>query len=465
MTQEIQDIHDAIHAALEAHDGHALRDALEDLHAVDIAEVIDLLDDVERSELLYALPPRTMAEVVVALDEAVRGEVVEDLADEQLTQLVTEMEPDDAADVVAELPIEQYGEILDKIPQQQSDEIAELLSYDESSAGGIMTPRLVSLRADSTVGEASDAVRDFATDEDVHYVYVVDADHKLLGILPLRRLVTNKNSALLSDICETDPVTVHVDDDQEDVLNTFRKYDIAAVPVVNNVGVLVGRVTHDDVMDVAAEEAAEDIYRMAGTDAAELETHSSFKAASIRMRWLLPCIVGTLAAGGMMAMFEQSTLAGPQLAALVIFVPMIAATSGNAGIQTSTIVLRGFATGELVASKWQIVFNREARIAVLVGVSVALSSGLLAFLLLVLLKNFGFQIAIDSSVTPFRMGLAVSLGMLGAIAESVALGILLPFVFRRRGVDPAIASGPLITSANDLLSVTLYLSIAWLILH
>lgn len=465
MTTEIQDIHDQILAAIEARDGESLRDALQDLRAADIAEVIDLLDDEQRSEVFYALPPRTMAEVVVLLDEAVRGEVVEDLEDEQITELVSEMEPDDAADIVAELPIEQYGEILDKIPQEQSDEIAELLTYDETSAGGIMTPRLVSLHADATVAEAADAVRDFAADEDVHYVYVVDDKDKLMGVVPLRSLVVNRATTKLGDICETDPISVHVDDDQEDVLHAIRKYDIAAAPVVNNDGVLVGRVTHDDVMDVAAEEAAEDIYRMAGTDAAELETHSSFKAASVRMRWLTPCIFGTLLAGGMMAVFEQSSLAGPQLAALIIFVPMIAATSGNAGIQTSTIVLRGFATGELAASKWDLVFNREARIAVLLGVLCAITSGFLAFLLLAILKSMNFHIAVDDSVTPLTMGIAVCLGMLGAIAESVTLGIVLPFFFRQRGVDPAIASGPLITSANDLLSVTLYLSIAWMILR
>ncbi len=465
MTVEIQQIHDQILAAIDAHDSDTLRAALSDLHAADIAEVIDLLDDEQRSELLYALPPRTMAEVVVMLDEAVRGEVVDDLEEEQISQLVTEMEPDDAADIVAELSIEQYGEILDKIPQEQSDEITELLNYDESSAGGIMTPRLVSLHAGATVAEAADAVRDFAADEDVHYVYVVDDHDRLVGVVPLRSLVINRATTELGNICETDPISVHVDDDQEDVLHTIRKYDIAAAPVLNNEGILVGRVTHDDVMDVAAEEAAEDIYRMAGTDAAELETHSSFRAASVRMRWLMPCIFGTLLAGGMMAMFEQSSLAGSQLAALIIFVPMIAATSGNAGIQTSTIVLRGFATGELAASKWDIVFNREARIAVLLGVLCAFCSGLLAFLLLTGLKSMNFRIASDASVAPLAMGAAVCIGMLGAIAESVFLGIVLPFFFRRRGVDPAIASGPLITSANDLLSVTLYLSIAWMILH
>jgi len=203
---------------------------------------------------------------------------------------------------------------------------------------------------------------------------------------------------------------------------------------------------------------------MAGTDASELETHSPFRAARIRLAWLMPCIAGTAAAGGVLAAFRETALSHEQLAALVLFAPMIAATSGNAGIQVSAIILRGFATGELIAIKLGRIFLRELPIALLVGVLCAVVTGLLSGSTLTFLKGVGAEVAAPVGVDAIRMGTAVGLGMLCAIGESASLGITLPFVFRRLGVDPAIAAGPLITSFNDLLSVSVYLVIALAIL-
>ncbi len=464
MTPDVEQLHERIAQVLDSQESSALAEALADVRAADTAEVLDLLDDEQRSRVLYSLAPRAMAEVVMLLDEAVRGEVVEDLDDARLTEIVSELPPDDAADVVADLSLEQFDEVLEQIPREHSDQITELLSYGEASAGGIMNPRLLSLGPTATVGETVEEVRAFAADEDVHYVYIVDAGEKLLGVVPLRRLVVNRAGTRLEEICDADPVTVGVDEDQEEVLHVIQKYDLAAVPVVDGAGKLLGRITYDDVLDVAAEEADEDIYRMAGTDAAELETHSAVRAARVRMAWLVPCIMGTLCAGGVIAMFRESSLSPAQIAALMLFVPMIAATSGNAGIQTSTIILRGFATGELVASRLDLVFGREVRIAAVVAVLCSVSTGAASWGLLGLLQGQGYAVAMSAEVKPALMGVAVGLGMLCAIVESAALGITLPFVFRRVGVDPAIASGPLITSTNDLLSVTVYLAIAVLIL-
>ncbi len=464
MASDVEQLHDRVLAGLESDEPGILAGAVEDVRAADIAEVLDLLEDEHRSQVLYSLPPRTTAEVIVLLDDAVRGEVVEDLDEARLSEFVAEMAPDDAADVIGDLPFEQFDGVLDNISREQSDQITELLSYEETSAGGIMNPRILSLLPSATVGEAIERVRAFAADEDAHYVYIVDEKHRLVGIVPLRRLVVNNPATRLDRIADHQPVTVDVDEDQEEVLHAIQKYDVAAVPVVDSTGRLLGCITYDDVMDVAAEEADEDIYRMAGTDAAELETHSAVRAARVRMVWLVPCIFGTLAAGGVIAMFRDSSLSPTQLMALVTFIPMIAATSGNAGIQTSTIVLRGLATGELASAKLQWVFAREVRIAIFVGLLCAFVTAVLSCVLLVVLRYRGYELAIAEDVQPLLTGCAVGLGMLCAIAESVALGITLPFLFRRIGVDPAIASGPLITSANDLLSVAVYLGIALAIL-
>lgn len=464
VTTDIEQLHEQVLAGLASEAPEALASAVADVRAADIAEVLDLLEDEQRSRVIYSLRPRVAAEVVVMLDEAVRDAVVDDLDEGKLTEIVAELPPDDAADVVAELSDEQSDEVLEQIPREQSDQISELLAYDEDSAGGLMNPRLLSLPADATVGETVEHVRSFATDEDLHYVYIVDSKGKLVGVVPLRRLVVNSPDVRLERICDREPVTVTVDQDQEEVLHVIQKYDLAAVPVVDGQGTLLGRVTYDDAMDVAVEEADEDIYRMAGTDAAELETHSAVRAARVRLGWLMPCILGTLVAGGVIGYFRQSSLSPTQLAALFMFVPMIAATSGNVGIQTSTIVLRGLTTGELGASRLQLVFAREVRIAVIVGCTCAVVACLLSGTLLTVLRARGYVVATSQDVHPVLMGASVGMGMLCAIAESVTLGITLPFLFRRIGVDPAIASGPLITSANDLLSVSVYLSIALLVL-
>lgn len=464
MTPDIKQLHERIVGGLASAEPNDLKASLTDFRAADIAEAMDLLTDEQRSRVLYALPPRTTAEVVVMLDEAVRGEVVEELDEKKLTEIVTELPPDDAADVMAELSLEQFDEVLEHIPKAQSDQISELLSYEQASAGGIMNPRALSLPAEATVAEAVRRVRDFAVDEDLHFVYVVDGDDKLVGIVPLRRLVVNTPETRLDAIYDDDPVTVLVNEDQEEVLQVMRKYDLAAIPVTDRNGKLVGRVTYDDVMDVAEEEAAEDIYRMAGTDAAELETHSPVRAARVRMAWLVPCMIGTAAAAGVIASFGDSSLSPAQLAALLLFIPMIAATSGNAGIQVSAIIVRGFATGEMVAGELRLVALREVRIAALVAVLCASLTALVSAVILSVLKATGAEVATPQDVKPMLMGLAAGLGMFLGITGSVTLGITLPFLFRRFGVDPAIASGPLITSANDLFSVAVYLSIALAIL-
>ena len=463
MTPDAQQLYEHVVDALEGGDGQALPGTIADARAADIAEVMDLLDDDQRSQVIYALPPRTAAEVIVLLDEAVRGEVVEDLNEQQLSEIVAELPLDDAADVMAELSQEQLGGLLEQIPQVQSVQISELLRYDETSAGGIMNPHLLALPPPAKVSEAVDRVREFAAGEDIHYVYVVDDDHQLLGTVGLQRLVINGPDTRLRSILDSDPVTVNVYDDQEDVLRVFRKYDIPAVAVVDDREHLRGRITHDDIMDVAAEEAAEDIYRMAGTDAAELETRSVLRAAGVRMSWLIPCMVGANIAATVLAAYGQSSLSKTQLTALVMFVPLIAATGGNAGMQSAAIILRGLATGELAFSKLRWVFMRESRIAIVVALLCAVFTCAVSSVVLRVLKSMDFSAAAPADVVPLRLGMGIGLGVLCAILIATTMGITLPFVFRRLGVDPAIASGPLITTTNDILSGAVYLAIALLI--
>ena len=251
----LERLDDALHSADEA----SLRGELAGVRAADIAEAFETLGDEERSRILFALPPHTAAEVVVMLDEAVRGEVVEELDTELLTEIVAELPPDDAADVLGELPERESDEILHQMPDEKSVKIEELLEYDEETAGGIMTPDVVAIPATATVGDAVDYVRDATQDEDLHEVYIVDADRRLVGTVALRRLVTSAAETKLTAICDPEPVVVFAGDDQEAVHQIIRKYDVMAAAVIDVDDRLLGRITHDDLLDVAEEEAAEEV--------------------------------------------------------------------------------------------------------------------------------------------------------------------------------------------------------------
>lgn len=457
MTPEREVFHERLSAALEGRDDDALAAELTSARAADIAETFELLNDEERSRILFALPPHTAAEVIVMLDEAVRGDVVDDLDARSLSKIVSQLPPDDAADVLGELPRAEIAQILDKMPDAQSDMLGELLRYDENSAGGIMTPDVVTVPGSKTVADAVEYVRAATPDEELYEVYVVDADGKLVGAVPLRKLVTKRPDTKLEAICDRDVVTVHVDDDQETVVQIIRKYDVPSAAVVDRDGRLLGRITHDDLLDVAEEEAAEDIYRMAGTDAAEFETSSVFRAARVRLSWLLPCMVGTMVTASILLISEIKF--DPALfGALLAFSPMIGAMGGNSGIQISTVIVRGFATGELASTRLARVVWREGRISLAMAPACGLTAWGLASLGLPLLDFLGFHIG---HVThPARLSMSVGFAMTAAILVAGVLAIVLPFLFRRLGVDPAIASGPLITTLNDMVCVSIYMLVA-----
>ncbi len=460
MTLERDDLYQRMTAVLDGGDERKLTETLSHARAADIAEVFELIDDEQRSKILFALPPHTAAEVVVMVDEAVRGDIVEELDTESLTEIVSELPPDDAADMLSELPPDEVEEILDHMEAEQSDKIGDLLGYDEETAGGIMTPDVVAVPARKTVADAVEYVREATQEEDLHEIYIVDDDRRLLGTVPLRRLVTNPPTTQLESICDRDSVTVLALDDQETVVQIIRKYDVMSAAVVDDQGRLLGTVTHDDLLDVAEEEAAEDLYRMAGTDPAELETGSVFRAARIRLTWLLPCMLGMLVTAAVLAVSE--TKFEPALfIALAFFVPMIGAMGGNSGIQTSTVIVRGFATGELASTKFLRSLAREGRIAAIMSVACGLAAWCSVTMVLPVYTAFVPEASWVG--TNGRLPLAVGIAMTLAILMAGFLGIALPYTFRRLGVDPAIASGPLVTTTNDIVSVAIYMSLAMMI--
>jgi len=454
MTDEQKNLLQQIEPLLEAKDVPALREVLAEQRTSDIAEVVELVGNEWRRDIFDAMDGATSAEVLEKVDEATRAELFDLLENEELSSLVGELDPDDAADILSELPEEQRVEVLASMPADESAEIRELMNYSEDSAGGIMDPVLISVSEDATVAEAVSKIRAAEIDEDFYSVYVVDKAEKFLGDIRLRFLLTRPESTRLRDLIDPDTIYVHVGTDQEEVRNIFSKNDLIVVPVLDKDHKLVGRITADRVIEVAEEEAAEDLYTMAGTDPDELDTFSAFNAARIRMTWLLPCLIGTAVTATIMIFFKAHHLM--VFIAAAAFAPMIQAISGNAGLQTSAIVVSGLATGHLAALRFSQVFSREVRIALIVAAGCGLLGGITCAILV-------HSRAQDGTIEPGRLVFAFGVAMFSAIMVATTLGLFLPFVFRRVGIDPAISSGPLVTTANDSISVAIYMALTLLL--
>ena len=459
MVDEQRQLLEQVERLLESGNVSDLRQLLADQRSSDIAEVVELVDNGQRRDIFDAMDTPMFAEVLEKVDEATRAELFELLKGEELSRLVSELDPDDAADVLSELPEPDRAEVLQRIHPAESAEIKELMSYSEDSAGGIMDPHVISVREDATVGEAVNKIRAAQIDEDFFSVYVVNNIRRFLGDVRVRFLLTRPEGTRIADLVDSDTIYVNVNTDQEEVRNIFSKNDLIVVPVLDRGHKLVGRITADRVIEVAEEEAAEDFYTMAGTDPDELDTASVFHAARVRMTWLLPCLIGTgVTALVLMLFHERFSVENLPLVytAALFFVPMIAAISGNAGLQTSAIVVSGLATGHLVALRLGQVFAREVRIALLVG----LSCGLLGGVACAILTHINGS---ESAVEPVRLVFAVGVAMFSAIMVATTLGLFLPFLFRQIGIDPAISSGPLVTTANDSISVAIYMTLTLLL--
>ncbi len=460
MADEQRQLLEQIQPLLESRDLSTLRSLLSEQRSSDIAEVVELVDNEQRRLIFDTLDKPVAAEVLEKVNEATRAEMFELLEKSEIKGIISELDHDDAADLLAELPDEDRAELLASIPAAQSAEIEELMRYSEDSAGGIMDPLVISVPEDATVAEAINKIRAAEIDEDFYSVYVVDKNGRFLGDVRVRFLLTRPENTRIHDLVDTGTIYVTVDTDQEEVRNIFSKNDLIVVPVLDSEHRLVGRITADRVIEVAEEEAAEDLYAMAGTDADELDDVSVFHAARVRMTWLLPCLIGTSLTAMVLMVFKSHHQTVFMAAAA--FAPMIAAISGNAGLQTSAIVVSGLATGHLAALKLSQVFVREARIAVLVALGCGLIGGLLCAFLPQLLA--GSRVVNTNVIDHSRVVFAFGTGMFAAIMVSTTLGLSLPFLFRKIGIDPAISSGPLVTTANDSISVAIYMTLTLILL-
>ncbi len=433
---------DAIRHALDQGDPAALRALLASLHAEDVADLIESVSPEDGSQILSALKGQEAGDALAELSDQAMEDVLEEMSTESISEAVETMAADDAADVIGALSETQRGAVLEDLDEPEKQLVTKLLDYGEDTAGGIMTPEVVTVPFDATAEDAIRQLRGLQTPhDDVFVVYVIDKEGRLVGRLPLHRLVTAAKHAPVSALIQAPLVSCNVDLDQEEVAQLMARYNLVALPVVDADGRLVGRVTFDDVIDVISDEATEDILRMAGSSSREVAERSALRIAQVRLPWVIVGLAGGLTSGYFMSMFSGILKLALGLA---FFVPAVAALGGNIGIQSSTIVIRAMTTGDLSYSGvWRPIL-RELRVGMTIGLVCGTLAASVAFLWF---HDLG-------------MGLVVGLAMLGVGCSASVIGSSLPLLLDRIGIDPAVATGPFITTANDVLGILLYFSLA-----
>jgi len=394
-------------------------------------KLFGMIDDVQQKGILFS-----------ELDDDTFLDLVEDISIVEMVKILEQMPTDDVADLIGKLPEEKADTILEKMEKEDSEEVEDLLQYEDDTAGGIMIPDFIALNQDKTAREAIESLQEeFLEVEMPFYLYVTDEFEKLVGVCSLRQLVVVSPDTPLKQFMTTDVFSVQTNTDQEEVAKIVARYDILAVPVVDESSNLVGIVTVDDVIDIFRLEATEDMLKMAGAGEEFVETKSIFGSIRIRLPWMFASFIGGIIAIFIIGRFEKSLA---QIAYLAAFIPIIMGMGGNIGTQSSTIVVRGLATGRLnLEDLWSVVVKEF---------SVGLSLGIIYGLLLGAVAQFQYS----------KEALAISVGLavLSSMSIAALVGSLIPMVFARLHIDPAVATGPFVTTSIDIISVFFYFTIA-----
>ncbi len=417
---------------------------LKDLHPADIAEIYDELNIDEAKFLYLLLDGDAAADVLAELEDDDRDRFIEALPAEVVARkFIDNMDSDDAADVIGGLPDEKQEEILSHIDDiEQAGDIVDLLHYDEDTAGGLMAKELVIVNENWTVLTCLRELSRQAEDiDEIYYVYVVDDDEVLKGTLSLKRMILSPTSTKISHIYQSNVKSVHTDDKAEEVAHIMEKYDLVAIPVVDSIGRLVGRITIDDVVDVIRDEAEKD-YQMASGLSEDVESGDSILLQTrARLPWLLIGLLGGILAAVVISMHEEGLKLTP---ALAFFIPLITAMAGNVGVQSSAIVVQSIANNSL---GFESLFSRLAR-----ELGGALINGLTCSLLLFFSTHFFTNNSMELTIS-------VSVALFAVILFAAISGTVIPLMLNRAKIDPALATGPFITTLNDIVGLFIYLSI------
>jgi magnesium transporter len=435
-----------ITALIEANNSAELSVIITDLHIADIAEIIEDLSIGNAHFFFNLIDEEKAALVLVELEDDTREDLLSDLTAKEIAEeVIDNLESDDAADVIAELSKEKKEEVLAHIEDEEhASDISDLLSYPEDTAGGLMAKELIKVNENWTTLQCLKEMRKQAEHvKEVHTIYVVDNDDKLLGSMSLRKLLLIETNTPIKDIIKTDIVSVKATEDDEDVANIMNKYDLIVLPVVDNLNRLIGRITIDDVMDVVKEEAEKD-YQMASGISEDVESSDSiWELTRARLPWLLIGMIGGLLGAKVIGIFDLENNFE-----LAFFIPLIAAMGGNVGVQSAAIVVQGLANDSL---KMENIFQKLIK-----ELGVGLLNGIICSII-ILGAAFGLGYSMELSLT-------VSISLLVVIVFAAVFGTFIPLTLEKYKIDPALATGPFITTVNDVLGLFIYFWIGQLLM-
>ena len=428
-----------------------LHDFLKSLRAGDISEAMKSLDEDERKTVFGLLGVESASGLFHEVDIPLISRILQDWDNARLAKILDVADPDDGADVLGVFSHKKREKVLRTMDKKKAKEVQKLLTYDEKTAGGIMTTDFVTLSQDLKGREALEYIRKNVNIETVHHLYVVDREERLVGVLPLRRLIAispEREDIVLKDIMTSSIIATNVNTDQEEIAKLVAQHNLLALPVVDKEGRMVGRITVDDVIDVVQQEANEDFYKMAGAlwGAGYLDK-TLFTKTRMRLPWLLACLLGGVMAGSVVTFFDETI---SQVVILASFIPVIIALGGSVGLQSSAIVIRGIATGHIDIYAIQRFLFQEIGVGLVLGLICGLGIGIAA--------------RFWPKGTP-ALGFVVGMAMFIALAVAATFGALLPPLFKRLNIDPAVASGPFITTIIDVAAIAIYLSLATVLLH
>jgi magnesium transporter len=439
-----EDYVERVTRAIEAADAVALRELVAELHEADLGDLIEALDPDLRPRLVELLGHDFDFTALTEVDDTVREEILEELPAETVAEGVRDLDTDDAVAILEDLPKDEQTEILEQLPATERVALARGLDYPENSAGRRMQDEFIAVGPNWTVGQTIDYMRETPNLPDRFWeLYVVDADRRLKGTVALDRLLRTKRPVPIAELIDEELRPVQVADDQEEVARLFERYDLVSAPVVDENQRLVGVITFDDIVDVIEEEAEEDIKALGGVGREEELSDSVWTTARGRFTWLFANLLTALLASWVISQFEGSI---QKMVALAVLMPIVASMGGNAGTQTMTVAVRALATRELSsANAWRVI-RRELMVGVLNGIAFALIMAVIA--------------AAWFHVTD--LGVVIALAMVTVLAAAALGGILIPLALIRLGVDPAVSSGPFVTTVTDVVGFFSFLGIATL---
>lgn len=394
-------------------------------------------------------------EVLSELDDSFIVEILQSLKRPDVIQIFREMDYDDESDILHLLPEEEQQELLKLMKDEESREVEALMKYAEDTAGGIMNPEVFHLYEDYTIARATEEIQKSADTEMVFYIYVTDERNHLIGVVSLRQLILNDPKKKLSDIMVEDVISIPPETDQEEVARIASRYNFIAVPVVDDENKLIGVVTVDDIIDVLREEATEDLLQMAGLGRdTDIILKSAWETIKKRFPWLMATYIGGLIAALIIGVFHDLL---STFIVLMSFIPIIAGMGGNIGTQSSTIITRGLLSGRVNPNTTRKIITKELRVGLTLGLIYGISLGGIAFLMTFIFHSSGYDYSLINCI---ELSIAIAIAIVIAMSLATLAGTILPIIFSKMKIDPAIATGPLVTTTIDILGILIYLLIA-----